>query len=529
MAVSFPAAPFELCSSGADLPPTQRSLDLVYESDVTVLLLDSLRLLSPPALKALLSEFSSKPNLHLLLDASDADNTATLRTVNTQLDSLNLRSPSKSTVSVISSAGAMSALEALSPDDPATPVDFLAFERGYLASGITGVKDQLARAVQPIRQRTEDGTTSQLQLQTAQYVLERTIETAAFEGAKIADGLKDGEGEIAALALKVSEVERNALDALEVSGGMMKLPKEELNAIAVDLERLFEGRLAWWKLPMRTDVINAEIAHAMERTFLVEFEDRLIFNAGRLIGLQSKLAEETDKMFSTAPFSPTNTSLSSLHSPVLRNKVAQAATETACLISPTELTSPLLARRMQITAPGGPAETLQSRAQKLVLSSGMVTSTAVAGVFFAEVMSAGNAFGAGMLGITLSGWLLQRGWIKARRKFLVDVQKRVVGGLEMDLGVRPSSLPLPLTRHSPPHNSSSIARSTPPAWRCTTPGLCTAPNQKTLRASTRSYPVWSLPRRSQNLVEEMKIVPPSLCALARCSEGNKLDINASAY
>ena len=43
--------------------------------------------------------------------------------------------------------------------------------------------------------------------------------------------------------------------------------------------------------------------------------------------------------------------------------------------------------------------------------------------------------GFGLFGSVLAAWLLQRRWDKAKRRFFVDVEKRVTGGLEDDLGV----------------------------------------------------------------------------------------------
>lgn len=337
----------------------------------------------------------------------------------------------------------MDALDALAPSDPTRTASFDDFAEGYAASGVNALKDQLAQSVASLR--SPEGTTSSLQLTTASYVLSRAIDTAGFSGAKVLDSLRDGRGEIATLDLEVREAERKALVDLGVMDGRMELPTEELESIRTDLEKLFEGELRWWKLPLRSDDINVEIAEVMERSFLWGFERELMFNAGRLIGLHSKMTERTKEMFNTAPFSPNRPPLASLHSSILLNDLAKASTEVSCVIDPTELTAPLLARRLQITAPGGPGEKLQARIQKLLVSTGTLTTTSIAGAVFSELLSVGDLIGFGLFGTVLSAWLLQRGWGKAKKKFLNDVEKRVVTGLQVDLAVRPSLFLLLLT------------------------------------------------------------------------------------
>lgn len=424
----------------ADLAPSQRSLDSIYSSDVTVLFADELRLLSPPALQSLLSEFSTKPNVYLVLDSSDPSHISTLRTLRRELDSLLHHSPSTNiTLAVISTTTAMHALDALSPSDSARIASFEEFERGYAASGVNSFKEQLAKSVASLRLR--DGTTSALQRTTASFVLFQAIDTVAFAGAKVADSLREGKGEIAKLDLEVREAERKALVDLGVIDGRMDLPTDELEQVRVDLEKLFEGELRWWKLPLRSDDINVEIATVMERNFLRSFESQLMFNAGRLIGLHSKMSERTTEMFSTAPFSSARPPLASLHSSVLLNNLAKAQTEVSCTIDPLELTAPLLARRLQITAPGGPGEKLQARVQKIIVSTGMISTTSIAGAIFSELLSVGDLVGFGLFGTVLSAWLLQRGWGKAKKKFLNDVDRRIVSGLQVDLAVRSFFLP----------------------------------------------------------------------------------------
>ena len=206
------------------------------------------------------------------------------------------------------------------------------------------------------------------------------------------------------------------------------------------------GRLAWWKLPLRSDDISSEVATVVGNTYLRSLEDKLVFDTGRLLGLSTLMARRTDDLLSTPSFSPSSPPLSSLYSPVLLNHLDQAALESR-KISSTDLSSALIHRRNQITTPGGPADILSSRAQTAVASAGALASGSAASAivmdFFGYAEVATSA-GVGLLGTVLAAWLLQKRWNKAVEKFLLDVEGRVTGGLEYDLGVRLLLSPSPL-------------------------------------------------------------------------------------
>lgn len=434
----------------ADVPPKQSSLDVLHLSDAAVLVVSELRLLSPPNLRLLLLELSGKPNLILALNSQDPTHLSAARSIELELASL-LPATERPSLVLISTRMASEGLEALSPTDPAETVSYEKFQTSYIGSGLPVLQGVLASAVAGIRTPAEKSTApSALQLQTAEYVVDKAVSVIAFEGAKIEDDLLKAASDVAALSFVAKEAERKALEELGVVDGSLKVPVEEVSTAKAALNTLFDTRLAWWKLPVRTDDLTIEIAFVTDQSYLRGFEDRLIFDTGRLISLSTTMSRRTDDLLSSAAFSPSPSSpLSSLYSPLLLNRIAQAGVETR-QISSTDLSTPLVRRRKQITAPGGPAEVLQSRAQSSVVSAVSLSGGSIAGAVASQLLAyadlATNA-GVGLLGTVLAAWILQRRWDKARRKFFEDVEKRVTGGLEDDLGVRYfPSLPSPAKR-----------------------------------------------------------------------------------
>lgn len=193
------------------------------------------------------------------------------------------------------------------------------------------------------------------------------------------------------------------------------------------------------------DDIVILIANVMDNTFLHSFENRLIFESGRLSHLTSKMTAKTHAMLSSPSFAASSSA--TLHSPVLLNQIARAEVEYS-ISSPTELSSHLSSRRNQITSPGSPAELLSLRAQKLCASWSALSTSSIAIAGYSELVQYTDLVtnvGIGLFGIVFASWRLQRGWEKAKGKFLTDVEKRVTGGLEQDLGVE-SFLPLTLSQ-----------------------------------------------------------------------------------
>lgn len=370
-----------------------------------------------------------------------------IRSLELQLETL-LPADKRPTIFAVSTIQAMDALVDLLPEDPSQPPSFERFQAGFVRSGVPQLKALLGNAISSIRipSDTFTPTTSTLQLDTADFLLGRAIDASVSVAARVDDALTASSADIAALVFITKTTEEQVLLDLGVVDGALRVPQVELASAKASLRELLMGRLAWWKLPLRSDDISSEVATVVGNTYLRSFEDKLVFDTGRLLGLSTLMARRTDDLLSTPSFSPSSPPLSSLYSPVLLNHLDQAALESR-QISSTDLSSALIHRRNQITTPGGPADILSSRAQTAVASAGALASGSAASAivmdFFGYAEVATSA-GVGLLGTVLAAWLLQKRWNKAVEKFLLDVEGRVTGGLEYDLGVRLLLSPSPV-------------------------------------------------------------------------------------
>ncbi|SCV69682.1 BQ2448_1076 [Microbotryum intermedium] len=421
-----------------DLAPKQVSVDSLFSSDVVVLVISADRSLSPASTRSLLNEIKGKPNLILALnvvDASPSSSASSLRFLSHQLSTLFPTFKDETEIVAVSSEQASSALDALQPTEATTkPDSFEHFQSTFIRSGVPRLKDEVTRLISAINRPT-------LHQRAAEFTLDKAIEASAVEGAKIQDGLHQVKTDIAALEFIIDEATSSVLASLGVGSQGLKVPEEHMQNSMKALRQVLDHRLAWYVLPWKTDELVAEIALVTGTTYLVEFEQHLLYSTGRLESLSSTLSQKTNELVQTRAFLPpqssTSAPLASLHSPILLNQIQQAEKE-SLMSAPTTLISPLHHRRNQITCPGGPSESLQSKAQSLVVrASSMTTGSILAGVgleitHYADLMTSA---GVGLLGVTFAAWGLQRGWEKAKKRFEKDVQQRVRSGLEEDLAV----------------------------------------------------------------------------------------------
>lgn len=446
----------------AGVAPLETSFSSLHLSDLVILVLSDSTLLASKAAQTTLYNLASKPNVLVALncpDASPAASSSALRSLEHQLETLLPPSSSNDGVApravAISTEQATAALEALEPTEPAHKPSYETFQRDYLASQIPQLHQLLTAAITATGPRSVppgSDAPSLLQQQTAAYVLATALHRAAFAGATVADALDSASASLSALSQQTDEACLALLHDLGVADpktGLVRVPEDELRLGMAALEALLLHRLAWYKLPYRVDDMHAEVALVVEKTWLPRFEDSLVFASGRAVATFDELSAKTDKVLAAPIFadSPTDSPLSpaarlaSLHSATMLNQVAQASRDAAQALAsaPTALSSAVTRRRSQITAPGGPTDALQRRAQKAVVSSA-IWSLASAGGALASQLShyaeLGTNVGVGLLGVTLGAWGLQRGWEKAKKRFRKDVQERIAGGLEEDLGVR---------------------------------------------------------------------------------------------
>lgn len=428
--------------SPSDVGPRESSLDALYGSDAVVLVAPESEGLSAPALRTLLQQLGSKPNLVLALNSVETATAARVQPIQHHLSSM-LASSSTPTIVPISTAQAIDALEALAPTESGHKVSFERFQTGYVRSGVPELKEVLAQAVSAVDlPASETGAASSLRQQTVRHTLSAAVSAAALTAAEIEDNLHQTASNVTALEFVAVGSSETVYKSIGMEDGFLRIPEQDKIEAKVAFERLLDGRLTWYLLPTRMDDLVSEIAVVATSSYLPQFEDQLVFSTGRLVSLSQKMSNKTEDLLSTSAFAAASrdiTPLSSLYSPLLRNRLAQADRESFSLPS-TALSSAVVFRRNQITAPGGPAEILQSRAQKAVASAVSLSGGSVAVGTAMQVLGSNpdlaTSAGVGLLGTTLAAWLLQRSWGKAKRKFLIDVEQRVTGGLEEDLGVR---------------------------------------------------------------------------------------------
>ena len=429
----------------AESGPLDGSLSVAYTADILVLVLSELKSVSKPQLSRLILDLATKPDTLLALStASPFPALAATRAFRAQLDSL-VDPAAQPPIAPVQIEQALEALASLAPLDvpegqmPA-PVSFELFEVGYLTSGVPQLRERVAEAIQAAGAGSEGGEVggaSRLQVQTAGYVLDKLISVAANAAGQIKAGLAEAEAEVAQLAYEAAHAEAEANKELGVQDGKLAVPDDDIKRSMGAFNAMLLDRLKWWQLPSRVDDITLEVADEASRSFLVNLEDSLIFRTGRLLAIADKLDGATQALLDSGAFRPPAQAglhpLASLHSPVLANEIARAALPT----SPAALSQTLVARRTQISAPGGPAELLHARAQKSLASAAtfsLGSAAASAWAVVAGLAELPTGVGCGLLGVTFGAWGLQRGWEKAKRKFNTDVGKRVKGGLEVDLG-----------------------------------------------------------------------------------------------
>ncbi|GAA5942942.1 hypothetical protein JCM1841_003609 [Sporobolomyces salmonicolor] len=430
-----------------DVVPLESSFSTLHLSDAVVLVLSSSQLLSSKPSQTLLYNLYTKPNLVIALNSLDADAQTVAPVVRALRHQLETLFPAESVLPqtiAISTTQALEALAALNPSEPDQPPSYDAFQRGYVTSQIPVLKEQLSESISS--HSSSPVIPTALQQQTATYVLSAALARAAFAGASISDALISASASLAALSQMASEESLALLASLGVdpATGLLRVPRDELQSALQALDELLLSRLAWWKLPSRVDDLHAEVSLVVSQTYLPRFEDALVFSTGRAIALSQSLSSRTDTLLSTHPaFSalPPSTpaqALANLYSPTMLNRLEQAALEATSTISSTSLSASLSARRAQLSAPGGPVDALQRRAQAAVLQSATLSLGSIAtgvGMHLAEYAELATNFGVGLLGTTVAAWVLQGRWERAKKRFRTDVEERVTGSVEEDLGL----------------------------------------------------------------------------------------------
>jgi hypothetical protein len=345
--------------------------------------------------------------------------------------------------------------------------------------------------VLPAFQQAGDDAREALLLQTAGVVSQHAIDEAAAvlyearEEVRRAEGLATvlhgdadasiaslreailaapaaGEGDDSSMISSATKVHLRAGDRSHAALGV-------LSDSGAELEQTFSRRLPWWKLGWKVDDVRAEVEAGVMRSFAKDLEEKLIFEAGRLLSVAEAQSRKTFESLDTLtqPLSSRSKGKtedrgartnSVFASAVLRNTVSQhtlASARTA--LKPRALAEPISARRAQLFAPGGPVDVLVARAQALVVSTYLSAATVIGAsvasahatspvlartplgqalpdVLSSFALTSSTATGVAALGCLLLAWRLQGRWGKAKRKFWQDWD-RLAQGLDADLEV----------------------------------------------------------------------------------------------
>lgn len=416
----------------------------MHLSDAVIVLVSSTTLLSSRSAQNLLLDLHTKPNLIVCvntLDASPAASASILDSLQHQLDTLFPSSTSTASprVMAVSSAQALEALSALTPTtseaggDREQAPSYEDFQRGYLASQLPRLKTALSEILAP------DGSTpSKLQEQTAAYVLDSALSRAAFSAASHQDALESAQSALVALSQQTSETSRRLVNqtlGVDPATEMFPLPSQELIEARQAIEHVFATRLQFYKLPFnKIDDISSELSLAISQTYLTRFEKHLLYSTGLFSAHASQLTSLLDQVVSKPPFSADH----ALHSAILENEVSKSRHDhpsSPTSIPATALSTPIATRRAQLLA--SPISTLHRRAQSALTSSLTLSTASVAsavGLHLVHAVEVANCVGFGALASTLSVWMFQGRWNRAKKKFWREFE-RVGGGVSEDLGV----------------------------------------------------------------------------------------------
>ncbi|GAA6058924.1 hypothetical protein JCM10212_002876 [Sporobolomyces blumeae] len=488
------AAVTEIVHSG-DVPPLESSFTTLHLADLVVVVVSSTSLLASRSARTLVLDLHEKPHVVICLDCPpNQAGDETLETLRYQLDKLLPTPPtypaqgtsgtttSRPQVVAVSTRQALAALSALVPSEPSTAPSFEAFQSDYLASNVPTVKDLVSSILTlhapssistttTTEARTQASEPTRLQLATARHVLSSALSRAAFTGAVIQDSLAAARATLSALEQQTDELSRQVAAHLAVDPetGLVPVPRRDLDRSVSALRTALDDRFQLYKVPFKADDLESELSLVANDAFLREWERDLVYSTAEFENLKRIVAETLDKTLASPPFSElshsppgasheasarpprsptpptTPTSLTSLYSPTVLNEVAQArhASPTSpSYLPPYALSSPVSHRRAQLSARGGPIQSLHRRTQQAVARAATVSVSSVAsavGAYGLEWIEWANAGAAAALGATFAVWTLQRGWEKAKKRFFQDVE-RVVGGVEEDLGVAFSNL-----------------------------------------------------------------------------------------
>jgi len=259
---------------------------------------------------------------------------------------------------------------------------------------------------------------------------------------------------------------------LERSGNRSQQRRSMLADSRETVQHTLARSFAWWRLPWRVEELRLALSYAVGRSFGVQEETRLAYEAGRLraeAAAQSDAAVRTlDEVHRRSPRAPLERGALAdappLDSAVLRNAIASFNDrQMGPLLHAHCLSEPLVRRRRQLLARGGPLDRLVVKAQRAVAATyvgvGSVYTVAAIGTLAHHVphptiapttklgeawaaspwvpdvalppltslveMAPSTAGGLALLATVAGAWFLQGTWARAKRAFWRDWDRTV--------------------------------------------------------------------------------------------------------
>lgn len=237
-----------------------------------------------------------------------------------------------------------------------------------------------------------------------------------------------------------------------------------------EVEKTLSIRLPWWKVVWKVDDVRAEMEAAIERGYARDLEQRLMVQTGRLISIAERLQKrikvlfrDLDKserklkgveenMLDTTAATQEGQHRNPFASPLLLNELRKYRIEAIekRLQEEDLFTKPIILRKSQLLANGGPVDKLCTKAQSstmktvgltgttglITLASGLAGSSTLGigmpATFQLIALQPSTAFATFAFVSTIGAAFMQSHWSRAKRRFWREWQS-ISDGLDDDL------------------------------------------------------------------------------------------------
>ncbi|KAI6040304.1 hypothetical protein EDC04DRAFT_1532265 [Pisolithus marmoratus] len=416
---------FELPTLDSISEANVKATQLLWTSDILVLVCDPL-LVPIVTLAARAKRLLNRPNT-ILVFTSVAPSAHRRSQVSEELSNLGCEPGRILFLDPVQAVRATAGLQ--------TNSDFsLAVER-YQNASLSSRVSSLGTAVGELLggRESTDGSLSSLHTQTALVQIQSALDAGGESLACTAERISQVFTGLAKLRSEVADVRERA--EKEVLGGSSDVE----SVLAQDTKRMkaMLESLSFWNMVWAVDEIEAIVNAPIRLDWCKELEDELILQTGRLSCAQDRLCKSTFDLLSTlVPPSP----YSSLHSPLLHNRLQQLASAPSYALTSAMLTLPVRDRRAQLTKYC--TSQLHREAQSTVAGA-FIGVLGGAGVSWwlaigSHILSFGpgaeiaSAIGVGaIVAVGSLRWAVGK-WERAKRKWIQDLE-RVSDGTKRDL------------------------------------------------------------------------------------------------